>query len=94
MPWLFPIIAYLVGAIPFGVIISRARGIDITKTPLEVAPGSHTWLGGLEPFIWAAGIGTPVFLLWVIFDAIRTYRRLTSAGARKSEESGNATDTG
>jgi len=24
------------------------RRIDITKTPLEVAPGSHTWLGGLE----------------------------------------------
>jgi fumarate reductase (CoM/CoB) subunit A len=24
------------------------RGIDITETPLEVAPGSHTWLGGLE----------------------------------------------
>ena len=24
------------------------RGIDISKTPLEVAPGSHTWLGGLE----------------------------------------------
>ena len=24
------------------------RGIDITRTPLEVAPGSHTWLGGLE----------------------------------------------
>jgi succinate dehydrogenase/fumarate reductase flavoprotein subunit len=23
------------------------RGIDINKTPLEVAPGSHTWLGGL-----------------------------------------------
>ena len=23
------------------------RGIDITTTPLEVAPGSHTWLGGL-----------------------------------------------
>ena len=23
------------------------RGINITKTPLEVAPGSHTWLGGL-----------------------------------------------
>jgi fumarate reductase (CoM/CoB) subunit A len=40
------------------------RGIDITKTPLEVAPGSHTWLGGLEidvngktPLngLWAAG---------------------------------------
>jgi fumarate reductase (CoM/CoB) subunit A len=24
------------------------RHIDITKTPLEVAPGSHTWLGGLK----------------------------------------------
>lgn len=24
------------------------RGIDVTKTPLEVAPGSHTWLGGLK----------------------------------------------
>src|SRR6266852_2327818 len=24
------------------------RGIDITKTPLEVAPGSHPWLGGLK----------------------------------------------
>ncbi len=40
------------------------RGIDITKTPLEVAPGSHTWLGGLQinvdgktPLdgLWAAG---------------------------------------
>lgn len=40
------------------------RGIDISKTPLEVAPGSHTWLGGLEinvdgktPLdgLWAAG---------------------------------------
>ena len=24
------------------------RGINIATTPLEVAPGSHTWLGGLE----------------------------------------------
>jgi succinate dehydrogenase/fumarate reductase flavoprotein subunit len=24
------------------------RGIDISRTPLEVAPGSHTWLGGLK----------------------------------------------
>ncbi len=40
------------------------RGIDITKTPLEVAPGSHTWLGGIKigvdgdtpvPGLWAAG---------------------------------------
>jgi len=41
-----------------------SRGIDITKTPLEVAPGSHTWLGGLRidldgrtpvPGLWVAG---------------------------------------
>ena len=41
-----------------------SRGIDITQTPLEVAPGSHTWLGGLEidvdgrtrvSGLWAAG---------------------------------------
>lgn len=41
-----------------------SRGIDITQTPLEVAPGSHTWLGGLEidadgrtgvAGLWAAG---------------------------------------
>ncbi len=40
------------------------RGIDIRSTPLEVAPGSHTWLGGLKidtdgrtpvPGLWAAG---------------------------------------
>ncbi len=24
------------------------QGVDITKVPLEVAPGSHTWLGGLK----------------------------------------------
>jgi glycerol-3-phosphate acyltransferase PlsY len=31
MPWLFPILAYLVGSIPFGVLIAKSRGIDITK---------------------------------------------------------------
>ncbi len=31
MPWLFPIIAYLVGSIPFGVLIAKSRGIDITQ---------------------------------------------------------------
>lgn len=44
--------------------ICLSRGIDITRTPLEVAPGSHTWLGGLQidtdgrtplPGLWAAG---------------------------------------
>ncbi len=37
------------------------RGIDISKTPLEVAPGSHTWLGGLEIDIDGK---TPVEGLW------------------------------
>ena len=31
MPWLFPIIAYLVGSIPFGVLIAKSKGIDITQ---------------------------------------------------------------
>lgn len=31
MAWLLPLVAYLVGSIPFGVIISRSKGIDITK---------------------------------------------------------------
>ena len=31
MPWLFPVLAYLVGSIPFGVLIARSRGIDIRQ---------------------------------------------------------------
>ena len=31
MPWILPIVAYFVGAIPFGVLIGRAHGVDITK---------------------------------------------------------------
>jgi fumarate reductase (CoM/CoB) subunit A len=34
--------------IPYVYKTCLHRGIDITKVPLEVAPGSHTWLGGLE----------------------------------------------
>lgn len=37
------------------------RGIDISKTPLEVAPGSHTWLGGLRIDVTGE---TPVAGLW------------------------------
>lgn len=36
--------------------------------------GPVTWLGGLAPFIAAAGIGTPVFLLWVVVEALRARR--------------------
>lgn len=31
MPWLLVIAAYLVGSIPFGVLIARSKGIDITR---------------------------------------------------------------
>lgn len=31
MPWLFPLLAYLIGSIPFGVLIARTKGIDIRK---------------------------------------------------------------
>ena len=31
MPWLLPIVAYLVGSIPFGVLIARSKGIDIRR---------------------------------------------------------------
>jgi fumarate reductase (CoM/CoB) subunit A len=34
--------------IPYVYKTCLHRGIDITKRPLEVAPGSHTWLGGLK----------------------------------------------
>ncbi|HIM46278.1 MAG TPA: FAD-binding protein [Alphaproteobacteria bacterium] len=37
------------------------RGIDIAEMPLEVAPGSHTWLGGLEVDVDGR---TPVAGLW------------------------------
>src|SRR5580658_6723725 len=34
--------------IPYVYKTCLHRGIDITEVPLEVAPGSHTWLGGLQ----------------------------------------------
>lgn len=34
--------------IPYVYKTCLHKGIDITKIPLEVAPGSHTWLGGLQ----------------------------------------------
>src|SRR4029077_5959548 len=34
--------------IPYVYKTCLHQGIDIAKVPLEVAPGSHTWLGGLK----------------------------------------------
>lgn len=44
-------------------------GFEIEDTLYVVAP--VTWLGGLAPFVLAAGIGAPLFLLYVIWDAWR-----------------------
>jgi phosphatidylglycerophosphate synthase len=37
--------------------------------------GPVAWLGWLDGFILAAGIGTPIFLVWVLWDAWRISRR-------------------
>ncbi|HAE75727.1 MAG TPA: CDP-alcohol phosphatidyltransferase, partial [Alphaproteobacteria bacterium] len=34
--------------------------------------GPIAWLDGLTPFLIAAGIGAPIFLLWVIWDFFRS----------------------
>jgi hypothetical protein len=39
-----------------------------------------TWLGGLEPFIVAAGIGAPLYALWTA----RSYRLATAPAAARS----------
>lgn len=31
LPWLLPVVAYLIGSLPFGVLIARSKGIDITQ---------------------------------------------------------------
>ncbi len=48
-------------AIPHVYRTCLHRGIDLTETPLEVAPGSHTWLGGLKIGVHGE---TPVDGLW------------------------------
>lgn len=42
-------------------------GFEIEDTLYIVAP--ITWLGGLTPFLVAAGVGAPLFLIWVLYDA-------------------------
>ena len=36
--------------------------------------GPITWLGGLVPFLAAASVGAPLFLIWQLWDARRTAR--------------------
>jgi phosphatidylglycerophosphate synthase len=53
-------------------------GFEIEDTLYLVGP--ITWLGGLESFIWLSGFGTPVFLIYVFYDAGRT---LKARGGRR-----------
>lgn len=50
------------------------RGFEIEDTLYVLAP--ITWLGLLQYFIAAAGIGAPVFLLYVIWESLRAARRV------------------
>ena len=49
-------------------------GFEIEDTLYVLAP--ITWLGLLQYFIVAAGIGAPVFLLYVIWESLRAARRV------------------
>jgi phosphatidylglycerophosphate synthase len=42
-------------------------GFEVEDTLYAVGP--ITWLGFLEPFLAAAAIGAPIFLMWVVYDA-------------------------
>ena len=52
-------------------------GFEIEDTLYLVGP--VTWAGGLAPFLIASGIGTPIFLLWVLWQW-RKSRRGSNAG--------------
>lgn len=54
------------------VMQTRRGGFEIEDTLYIVGP--LAWLGGLEPFILAAGLGAPMFLIWVVWDAVRLSR--------------------
>jgi phosphatidylglycerophosphate synthase len=63
--------------------MERTHGKEITRQPSFAGfepedtlyiVGPVTWLGALQPFLLAAGIGTPVFLLWVLWQWLRARR--------------------
>lgn len=59
---------------------SNFAGFEIEDTLYIVGP--VTWLGFLEPFLIAAGVGTPLFLLWVLWDWRRQIRGARRRGER------------
>jgi archaetidylinositol phosphate synthase len=59
------------------VRLTSRYGFSIEDLLYLVAP--VTWLGFLDYFVAAAGIGAPLFLIWVIREAIRRSRGVTAA---------------
>ncbi len=51
---------------------SSFLGFEIEDTLYIVGP--ITWFGWLEPFILLSGIGTPLFLIYVLYDAGRVVK--------------------
>ncbi len=47
--------------------------------------GPITWLGGLVPFLIAAGVGAPAFLIWQIWEASREERERAASEPGFSE---------
>ena len=70
---------------PFGLLQPLADGLKFIFKEDLTPPYVHkflyilapiTWLGLLPYFVAAAGIGAPVFLLYVIWESVRIARRV------------------
>src|SRR3546814_14112150 len=51
----------------------KARGGFEIEDLLYVV-GPITWFGAVQPFLFAAGLGAPIFLLWVVWPGFRHSR--------------------
>jgi phosphatidylglycerophosphate synthase len=71
--------------------MEQAHGKTITRQPIFAGfepedtlyvVGPVTWAGALQPFLVAAGIGAPLFLLWVLGQWLRARRAARPDGGR------------
>ena len=56
----------------------------LAKTP--IAPDAITWLGFLQPFFIAAGIGAGLYCVWTLAQLLRMRRRKQSTAESQEEE--------
>lgn len=56
-------------------------GFEIEDTLYIVGPVA--WFGLLKPFLIAAGIGAPLFLVWVVYEAMRHSRVQAGSGQER-----------